>query len=360
MRRNFLSLLSICVFASCSNHAVEATDVMEAEEELQQISVIIEPMQSADDGLTRAVPVLSGSSMSFLIYTGDTLGIFPLIEGRQDGFQQAFVITNADEGVTSFSFTGGGWGLKSANTYASYFPFRYMNSDASAIPMSFVGQKQVGSVSGETLSSIGEYCYMASLPTTGGETGRVSFNQTCMDQIMVLKLTMPAESHAWQKLMVCTKEPEFQIGCTIDLTDGNRTITPVLKSNHVDMELENCTTSATDQALNIYLALGAGVVTLSNTFQVVVFDENDNPYVATYTGTNWKFESSKLRGFTTFKPVLDESFTFTPITLQLKEDGTWAAPEENEPETPGQGDDDNDTTISGTPVDGEDSSVTPD
>ena len=99
-------------------------------------------IEGTDGPTTRTTSVVNSSDpdkVSFTISNKDTLGIFTSAGGPQ----LSFPISGSG---TSFSFNGGGWGLKSAYTYAAYIPFSKKNYDRTnkTIPLNYVGQVQNG------------------------------------------------------------------------------------------------------------------------------------------------------------------------------------------------------------------------
>lgn len=85
----------------------------------------------------------------------DTVGIFP------EKGSQVYFSMSAGSGTKTATFDGGGWALKSSSRYAAYYPFKGdMYLAHTAIPVSYVEQKQTGNNSTQHLSA---YDYMAAV-----------------------------------------------------------------------------------------------------------------------------------------------------------------------------------------------------
>lgn len=216
-----LSVLSLITFflLSCSR-----TDV-ESEKDLTEISFLIEAFQ--DEAATRTSTNLDGNSIIYGWETTDTIGIFP-----NTGYQVAFPIGEETDGAYA-KFNGGGWGLKNNATYSAYYPFEYMNKKGNHVPLVFTGQVQ----NGNNLNHIGNYDYLASVPTPV-VNGSVTFSMQHMGCLVWLNLTMPIVTNI-STISLNSNQKVFKTVVYLDILDNNLPLTTAKESDHVVLNLKN-------------------------------------------------------------------------------------------------------------------------
>ena len=177
-RMSFLpmgAVVLLLAFTACSE---ELTEVPSST--LKQIVMTATDFETEDESRTNFQITSAGAEFSWA--ANDTVGIFP-----NEGAQAYFPMTSG-AGTKSANFTGGGWALKDASTYAAYYPFIgdfYLNKNA--IPVDFSGQVQTGDAS---TAHLGAYDYMAAIPATP-KNGNVSFAFKHLGALVQLKLTVP-------------------------------------------------------------------------------------------------------------------------------------------------------------------------
>ena len=151
----------------------------------------------------------------------DTVGIFP------EKGSQVYFSMSAGSGTKTATFDGGGWALKSSSRYAAYYPFKGdMYLVHTAIPVSYVGQKQTGNNSTQHLSA---YDYMAAVASTP-ENGNVNFNFKHLGCLVQFCVDLPQATEL-ASVTFTTDEKVFIEQGTMDLSSGNIEITPTKMQN---------------------------------------------------------------------------------------------------------------------------------
>ncbi|MDM8337811.1 leucine-rich repeat protein [Mediterranea massiliensis] len=196
----FLSLLS-AIISSC-----ETADIIENSNNANQIRFTASDFQY--EASTKTDFIISDTGAEFQWSENDTVGIFP-----DTGSQVYFPMASGAGTKTAF-FDGGGWALKSSSTYAAYYPFKgniYLNK--TKIPVSYVGQNQVGNNSTEHL---GAYDYLAASATTPAN-GNVNFQFKHLGALIRLVVTMD-ETSILKSVKLVTDEEDFITSGYVDLT----------------------------------------------------------------------------------------------------------------------------------------------
>ena len=143
---------------------------------------------------------------------GDTLGIFP-----SSGGQVEFAVT--EFGSNTSVFDGGGWALKSAVTYAAYYPFDKHNVYVTnkTIPLDYTGQVQQGNGSYDHL---GSYDFLASkaMPRSGNS---LNFELLRQGYIICLTLTVPA-TDTYTGIDLISSYPQFVTKAELDISSTMR------------------------------------------------------------------------------------------------------------------------------------------
>lgn len=130
---------------------------------------------------TKNVAVI-GNEVDFVWSVTDSVGIFP------DAGSQIYFSMASGAGQVSAAFDGGGWALKKSSEYFSYFPFiPDFYIDKEAIPLSYLGQKQVGNAQ-ENRADIGNYGYMVAKGVADEETGSLYFNYERLGDLFRVKI----------------------------------------------------------------------------------------------------------------------------------------------------------------------------
>ena len=269
-RMNFLPMGAaalLLAFTACTD---EMTEVQSGE--LRQIVMTASDFETEDGSRTNFQITSSGAEFSWA--ANDTVGIFP-----NEGAQAYFPMTSG-AGTKSANFTGGGWALKDASTYAAYYPFIgdfYLNKNA--IPVDYTGQVQTGDAS---TAHLGAYDYMAAAPSTP-KNGNVSFAFKHLGALVQLKLTFP-QATTLNSVALTAENKSFAIKGKVDIMASSLGITSVASSKDVTLEVKNVATTENNQIVTLYMMLAPvdltgitlkAVVKTSNGSEEVVLDSKN-------------------------------------------------------------------------------------
>lgn len=240
-RMSFLpmgAVVLLLAFTACSE---ELTEVPSST--LKQIVMTAADFETEDGSRTNFQITSAGAEFSWA--ANDTVGIFP-----NEGAQAYFPMTSG-AGTKSANFTGGGWALKDASTYAAYYPFIgdfYLNKNA--IPVDFTGQVQTGDAS---TAHLGAYDYMAAIPATP-KNGNVSFAFKHLGALVQLKLTVP-QATTLNSVTLTTENNAFAVNGTVDVMASAPGITSVTSAKEVTLELKELATTEANQVVTLYMML---------------------------------------------------------------------------------------------------------
>ena len=269
MKRSFLPLAAMVLLASCTSETFNNPDA----EMVSQVTITAKDYVM--DDATRTALDLTDSGLSFTWAESDVVGIYP-----NAGDQVSFPMT-AGAGTKSASFDGGGWALKGGYTYAAYFPYNVDNTtngrSYTALPISYVGQKQP---SNNSTAGLGAYDYMVATASTP-ESGIVTFNFEHIGSVLYIQLTAP-EAATFTKLTLSADDPIFTTEATVNLSDG--TLTPTSTSNSISLALDN-------------IAVEAGS-TLYAWMQIAPTDASSKTLTATMTTSETEIYTVELTGKT--------------------------------------------------------------
>ena len=229
------------------------------------------PFTSGDvdpDTKTSVVPDDNYSSYTFLWSAKDTVGIYP------DAGNQVFFAMSGGAGAGTAEFDGGAWTCKEGHEYRSYFPFvGDIYLDATKIPVSFTGQKQVGNANSDHFQ---KYDYMYTPAVTKGE-GDLTFSYHHLITAVLPWVELPAGHYTGITLSL--DEPLFVTEGEYDLTAASPAIDNKAYSNTMHVELD--VTFTTPDILKVFIPL-APMNMSGKTLTVTVTDEEDRTYEYTY------------------------------------------------------------------------------
>ena len=183
---------------------------------------------------------------------GDTLGIFP-----SSGSQVEFAVT--EFGSNTSVFDGGGWALKSAVTYAAYYPFDKHNVYVTnkTIPLDYTGQVQQGNGSYDHL---GGYDFLASkaMPRSGNS---LNFELLRQGYVICLTLTVPA-TDTYTEIDLVTDGTLFVTKAELDISSTEApVVTPKETSKVIRLGLEDVAVSKNGMLTAYMMAFPVGSVT---------------------------------------------------------------------------------------------------
>ena len=171
----------------------------------------------------------------------DTVGIYPNTRG------QVYFSIEGESGSNYARFDGGGWAFKPSSTYYSYYPFIgkiYLNRNR--IPVSYLGQKQIGITS---TAHIGHYDFMYTSGTQV-ESESINFNYSHLNCVIGFILRLPAGTYT--NLTITAPTEVFPIAGYYDLMSDHPVIIPTQYSDHLSIELEGVTVDDQQQFI-VYL-----------------------------------------------------------------------------------------------------------
>ena len=242
MKSFYLFSLLCCaaLFQSCSSEFSESSSLSGEARELTFTASDFKYASSSRTSLT-----ISNEGAEFSWSANDTVGIFPN-EGTQVGFSMA-----AGAGTKTASFDGGGWSLKSASTYAAYYPLRgefYL--DKRAIPLDYTGQTQTGNAS---TAHLGAYDYMGAVAKTP-EEGRVTFDFQHLGALV--QLNIPLENACnLSSVVLHTDDASFVTEGSLDLTSSSLIVTARKCSKSLTVLLKDFSFSEAKQTATVYFML---------------------------------------------------------------------------------------------------------
>ncbi len=257
-------------------------DLEVEQEEPLKIVFAASPFEDGDkaiDTKTSVIPNESYSSYEFIWSAKDTVGIYPDV-----GSQIYFTMENG-AGASSASFDGGAWTCKEGHTFRSYYPFiGNIYLDATQIPVSFTGQKQVGNDNSDHFQKC-DYMYTA---VTSKENGVLNFSYHHLITVVLPWVELPAGHYTGIKLSL--DEAIFVTKGEYSLVAETPAIVGKQFSNEIDVELD--VTFNTADILKVYVPL-APLDMSGKTLTITVTDENDQAYQYTYNPSK-AYEAGKI------------------------------------------------------------------
>ena len=242
-------------------------------ENIKRIEASICKFQLEDgNDLTRTSYTLGANGYDAVWTAGDILGIYPL-----GGDQVSFPISDG-AGTTNAVFDGGAWALRGTYKYAAYYPFSQGNYTISetAIPVSYLGQKQS---SNNATSHLAKYDFMAAAATQPSSNGSVTLPFKHLGSYLTLPLTLP-KAGTYTQLTLTSSSGEFITKGTVDLSAANPAITATETSPSITLELDNIVLTSENLVLTVNLMI-APVNLTGSTITITVTDSNGDTYTNT-------------------------------------------------------------------------------
>ena len=279
-----LLLLSICVGA-CSTDIVENENLFKEDNEITKI-IAVSPQLDWDKVDSRTVITMGNHPNGKIVWgEKDTIGIYP-----NSGDQLSFPIVEG-VGTSECVFNGGGWALKADSTYTAYSPFNrsYYYKDKRELPISMLGQKQVGN---NNSTHLGKYDIQAAIgnkPTNGSLTFALK------RKVAFVRFDLTAPKAATWKSITLESDAHFPIEATMDLSKETPTLTTTSSSNSVTLELEDVNT---DDSLHIVAYMAFLPVDITNkSLSIKLADNEGNEYSsdASVVNDRTNFEANGIR-----------------------------------------------------------------
>lgn len=216
-----IAVLGTVVTTSCQKTDSDVQDV-------DRISFNIEQFVPVDEaeGSTKTSIV---NNTEFVWSPGDTVGIYP---GKGS---QVYFAMESGAGASSAIFDGGGWDFKAGVDYYCYYPFiGDIYLDKSRIPVSYLGQKQVGTASE---ANFGDYDFMYA-PKVKAESGTLNFTYKHLNCIIRPNMTLPAGTYT--KLAITAPSKVFATKGYYNLESETPSIQGTEFTDQIVIDLENC------------------------------------------------------------------------------------------------------------------------
>lgn len=262
-------LIGLALLIGVIGCSVQETDHNSAE----SVKLVFQaaPFLNGDDSeetKTGVIPNANYSSYSFIWSAKDTVGIFPS-QGNQIAFSMA-----SGAGASSATFDGGAWTCKDGYTYRSYFPLvGKFYLDPKKIPVSFIGQKQVGNANSDHFQKF-DYMYA---PLTTKQNGFLNFSYKHLITAVLPWVDLPAGHYVG--LTLSLDEPLFLTEGEYDLTAASPAIVGKAYSNRLFISLDITLTEP--GTLIVYVPM-APIDMRGKTLTIVITAEGGVAYAYTY------------------------------------------------------------------------------
>jgi len=299
--------------------------------EIEEIVAVISELNVEGIG-SRTVINMGESSITKPVWADDDIiGIYPTT-----GDQLSFPIVDG-VGTSTCTFNGGGWALKTSTAYTAYSPFNraYYYESKEQLPVSMLGQKQVGNNSS---SHLGKYDLQIAKGTTP-ESGMVRF--AFEHQVCFIRMDLKAPITANWKSVILESDALFTTEASMNLSLATPILTATSKANSVTLDLENVSAEAneiitaymvvlpidlTDKSLDVILVDSEG-----NRFRTTAVITNDYRnfkagYARWITANDFPAETNDIP-YVTFTAPDVQSFTMNRIISSLEysvNDGEWS------------------------------------
>ena len=260
-----------------------SVDVPEVDQE-ESLKIVFEASPFVDgdgdaDTRTSVIPNETYSNYEFIWSAKDTVGIYP------DAGSQIFFTMENGAGASSATFDGGAWTCKEGHTFRSYFPFiGDIYLDATKIPVTFLGQKQVGNDNSDHFQ---KYDYMYTAATTK-DSGFLNFSYSHLITAVLPWVELPAGHYTG--LTLSLDEALFVTEGEYDLTAASPAIVGKKFSDSMSIELDVTFTSS--DILKVYVPL-APMDMSGKTLTITITNENGREFQYTYEPSK-PYSASKI------------------------------------------------------------------
>lgn len=290
MKRHMKCLLLALLpcMGACTVEDIFNQDIVIGDSEITEIEAIATGFDISDLN-TRTTITMGSNSINPVWAVNDTIGIYPT-----EGDQLSFPIVDG-VGTSKCVFNGGGWALKTSTAYTAYSPFNrnYYYKNSNELPVSMLGQKQVGN---NNSSHLGAYDIQIAKGTTPS-SGKISF--TFAHQVAIVRLDLTAPREAEWSAIVLESDAFFTTEAKMNLAIANPTLTTVKTSNSIRLDLENVATTSSNMDITAYMMMLPIDLTDKN-LVIKLIDNEGIEYVATatITNSNHNFAASSARWIT--------------------------------------------------------------
>ena len=267
---NFMALILLLSVGACSSEEIISDRLIDnSETEISEIEAVIGKLQYEDSRTAVTMGDFSSSSIKLVWAEKDTIGIYPT-----DGDQLSFPITEG-VGTNTCTFNGGGWALKNSTSYKAYSPFNrsYYYHKSNKLPVSILGQKQIGNGNADHLGKYDLQIAAGKTPTTG----KISFE--FKHQVCFIRMDLTAPRAATWKSITLESDALFTTEATINIASETPSIAATSTANEITLDLENVKTEE-NEIITAYMVV-LPVNLTDKTLNVILTDSNGDDFKTT-------------------------------------------------------------------------------
>ena len=235
-----ISSLAVLMLLSASCEIVSGPAV------LNHVAIGVSPMNLSDFPVaTKADIEITKDFVRFAWGEDDIVGMFP------DRGAQAYFEMASHAGSDVAEFDGGGWALKSASKYATYYPYSYDHRDRTDIPLKYHGQKQIGKGNYDHLKHFQHLAAGAQRPMNGS----CNYKMDRTEAIVRFRLKLPRVA-VYEKLTIKTSDgTKLIISTKLDVSGDHYAIFPDQEVDRYVVTLENVKTDSENEVVDFYLMM---------------------------------------------------------------------------------------------------------
>lgn len=238
MKKLLLLSTLFLLIASCS-HGLQDMDDSGV---LNHVKIGVKDMDLSDLSPQTKSEIIIDGTVRFEWSADDVVGMYP-----DRGAQAYFEMTNF-VGDNVAEFDGGGWALKSASKYATYYPYAYEFNNRNAIPFTYSDQFQDGKNNYDHLS---DYQHMA----TGSqvpENGTCNYQMERVEAVVLFKMTLPVPATYDELTLRVSDGTPIVVKTTLDISGEQYVITPEETVSIFSLGISNVTTSTENEVVTFY------------------------------------------------------------------------------------------------------------
>lgn len=305
MRRLYCLLFILILLPACNRHQeiIPSEESVTPEEYVTSVKAVISGFNAWFEDDAPLTKTSLTSNDEFIWTANDTLGIYP-----DAGSQVYFVISEGAQSNTAY-FDGGGWGLKTGHTYYSYYPFvGDIYLDREKIPVSYEGQKQIGTAG----KDFGPFDFMYA-PGVYAAGSSLNFSYKHLNCYLYFYATLPVGTYT--KLALATDDPLLVQEGYFDLMAEHPAIVPTKYTDQLTMDLENFTVTDSSPIM-IYMMLAPVDLNGKNVYVRVLNSEKEE--LQCNKTPSRTYEASNIYGLSC------SSWTEVPQSMNFAM-GAWAS-----------------------------------
>jgi hypothetical protein len=245
MKQLFFLSAVILLICSCGNGLQDDDELAPAI--LKHVTIGVKPMDLSDLSPATKSEITITNTVKFAWSEGDMVGIYP------DRGAQAYFEMSDFAGGDQAEFDGGGWALKAAHKYATYFPYEYDFSDPRAIPFRYADQIQNGIDNGSSsYEHLNEYQHLASGSEVPNNSGTCNYQLERAEAVVIFKLTLPVATTYNELTLKVSDGTQIVVATTLDISGEQYIIRPAETADMFSLGLTNVVTTMENQEVKFY------------------------------------------------------------------------------------------------------------